>query len=593
MFEAKGDDLKELYYSGTHVGLSPLEYHLTVPYSDGNAPHLDSHFRSDEYKLENTPQSAYQQLEVQRERIVQSLALLGSMRLVTESNRNLMINFLADNVQDGYLARANYEIALSNWLDLRETHRRTQAKLHDMTRLGEVQTYYKMYYGAKKQIIFETVLVLLLVVVLYVLNRNGVMPDELFRLFLVITLFVYIFFRLSWQIVDFVSRDKRYFDKYDFGELDGSYNIHKFADLESEVVKSHDTVKGCLDKFIKNLRSSGSDWSNFVATMCAYVYITDKVLDEHGVGNKAVMTDAGQRTTGLPIEFHHQMLYVIIYETLVAKYGSGCTPSMFNGLERNFIFKDVDEAIKDKCAKLVEESVDEDKDKNPLRKSEVKKHCEVNVKRIDMMTYESARAAGAAGAPPGTAGTGAPTGIAPAATAVEPAAGTEAVNNLITKINKITITSQIDWITSDSKVSTEYDKIILELKKLGLEPDVDSDKQAGYLRDALRLYDISGGYRAHMWFTKLRSNVDKILGLPILYNGTSLTMAETDSTIHNFVSKMKDNITKISDSKVILNMVGNCYRKVEEVKPAPSPDDSESCEIKLQELRDKYSPGPA
>lgn len=587
MFDNKGDDLKELYYGSTHVGLSPLEYHLTVPYDDksADATLLDKHYKSDDYdKTKGTiTLTAFQQLEEQRERIVQSLALLGSMRLVTESNRNLMINFLADNVQDGYLARANYEIALSNWLDLRETHRRTQAKLHDMTRLGEVQTYYKMYYGAKKQIIFETVLVLLLVVVLYTLKRNGLMPDELFRLFLVITLFVYIFFRLSWQIVDFVSRDKRYFDKYDFGELDGSYNIHKFADLETEVVKSHDTVKSCLDKFIKNLRTSGSDWSSFVATMCAYVYITDKVLEDHGVGDGTVQTD-GQKLAGLPIEFHHQMLYVMIYETLVAKYGSGCTPSMFIGLERNFIFKDVDEAIKDKCAKLVEESVDEDKDKdkNPLRKSEVKKHCEVNVKRIDMMAHQDnkndesknkalrlreARAEQRAGDP----------------------------NNIhivaaITKINDITISPSIEWTTSDSKVSTEYDKIIVALKNIGIEPSTDSEKQASNLREALRFYDLSGGYRAQQWFEKLRINVDKILGLPILYNGISLAMAETDSTVSTFVQNMKGHITIIESSNKIATMVNKCYKEVDEIE-SPSPDEPESCEIRLRELEQTAKQG--
>lgn len=252
--------------------------------------------------------SSFTILEDNRRRIIDAFAILDVNHLINDNNRAMMLRYLETDADEGYLARANYEIAVSNVYDMRETYLKTQQKIQDMTRLGEVQTYYKMYYGAKKKIILETIVVIVALIVLYALRSNGILAEGLFNLFFVIILFAYIFFRLSWQIVDFMSRDRRYFDKYDWGELDGSYNFHEFKEVSPEVVvKNKRRVTQCLERFFKNLEGQSMDYTTFENLMCSYIYLAKK--------------DAGVDTTyqnGVPM--YVKALWIVIYETLHLKY---------------------------------------------------------------------------------------------------------------------------------------------------------------------------------------------------------------------------------------------------------------------------------
>ena len=248
-------------------------------------------------------QKDYEMLEKDFRRVLSAFAAIDGANIVTESNRRMMLRYMSENVSDATLARANYEVMVSNVNDMRDTYYKTQEKIMDMGRLNEVQTYYKMYYGAKKKIILETILVVVLLVILHTLRRNGILPDGLFNVFFVIVLFVYIFFRLSWQIADFLSRDKRYFDKYEWGQLDGSYNFYKFKDPPSEVSYSEkEKVNKCLNKFFKKLSNKRPTFSQLRSLLCSYEWMLQKDIEK----NQTFM--------------HTQMLYVVIYETLYHKY---------------------------------------------------------------------------------------------------------------------------------------------------------------------------------------------------------------------------------------------------------------------------------
>ena len=253
-------------------------------------------------------------LEENRKRIMDAFAILDVNHLINDNNRAMMLRYLEDDASEGYLARANYEIAVSNVYDMRETYMKTQQKIQDMTRLGEVQTYYKMYYGAKKKIILETIVVIVALIVLYALRSNGILAEGLFNLFFVIILFAYIFFRLSWQIVDFMSRDRRYFDKYDWGELDGSYNFHEFKEVSPEVVvKNKRRVTQCLERFFKNLEGQNMDYTTFENLMCSYIYLANE--------------DAKLETYSKGVPMYVKALWVVIYETLHLKYYKRTKPN--------------------------------------------------------------------------------------------------------------------------------------------------------------------------------------------------------------------------------------------------------------------------
>ena len=136
----------------------------------------------------------FKALENDLTRIMTAFAAIDGVQMVTDNNRKMMMRYMSENTSNAMLARSNYEAMVANVSDMRDTYYKTQEKVMNMSRLNEVQTYYKMYYGAKKKIILETILVVVMLVILHTLRRNGILPEGLFNVFFVIILFVYIFF---------------------------------------------------------------------------------------------------------------------------------------------------------------------------------------------------------------------------------------------------------------------------------------------------------------------------------------------------------------------------------------------------------------
>jgi hypothetical protein len=300
-----------------------------------------------------TLQQDYKTLEEGFTRIMTAFAAIDGARVVSESNRRMMLRYMSENVSDATLARANYEVMVSNVNDMRDTYYRTQEKVMDMTRLNEVQTYYKMYYGAKKKIILETILVVVLLVILQTLRRNGILPEGLFNVFFVIVLFVYIFFRLSWQIADFMSRDKRYFDKYEWGQLDGSYNFYKFKDPPSEVSYSEkQKVNKCLDKFFKKLSNKRPTFHQLRSLLCSYEWMLQKDIEDKNT------------------YMHTKMLYVVIYETLYHKYIKNANAEENKGVWDTCIKEELNE-----CAKNAANQAADDDENKEIIVTKIVKNC--------------------------------------------------------------------------------------------------------------------------------------------------------------------------------------------------------------------------
>tara|TARA_Y100001954_G_scaffold154686_1_gene164487 strand:- start:254 stop:1159 length:906 start_codon:yes stop_codon:yes gene_type:complete len=110
-----------------------------------------------------------------------------------------------------------------------------------------------------------------------------------------------------------VSRDKRYFDKYDWGHLDGSYNFYDFDDVENVNNKYIKDVKTCLQTFVDNLKTHLSSYNNLVGMMCSYTLHAREIVKfmEEGQG-------------GNPINLHNGLLQILIYETLYNQYIENC-----------------------------------------------------------------------------------------------------------------------------------------------------------------------------------------------------------------------------------------------------------------------------
>ena len=168
------------------------------------------------------------------------------------TNANKLLRDLAKSeAEHAHYGRSSMDILDANTKDVRATTEKLKERVRNVIRLGEIQEYYNGYYDTKKSIIFETILVFFILVVLYALKQNELLPEPLFNFFFVVILFVFIFFRLFRNIADFVSRDKQYFDKYDWGAIDGSFNPVEFDYKAVELDPDGDAYAACRT-FVKD-----------------------------------------------------------------------------------------------------------------------------------------------------------------------------------------------------------------------------------------------------------------------------------------------------------------------------------------------------
>lgn len=143
-------------------------------------------------------------------------------------NRLQMSTKLGEAIPQYYLATGekHYIMDMMEQKELAdEETRKAKDERNSKVRHSEIATYYRKQFQMKKRIIAETAFVFFIIYVLYMLRSKDILPAELFNVFVVLILFVFIFFRLSWSIIDYSLRDNKYFDKYNWGTpADSVYN---------------------------------------------------------------------------------------------------------------------------------------------------------------------------------------------------------------------------------------------------------------------------------------------------------------------------------------------------------------------------------
>ena len=153
---------------------------------------------------------------------------------VRESVGRMYLTANEPNYHDGMLDERNRALRVTKVL---------AQQREDLTRHAEINTYYRKQFQMKKRIIGETALVFIIIYILYVLRSQGILPAALFQTFIVIILFVFIIFRLSYNLLDYFSRDNKYFEQYDWGApSDMSYSRVELGDV---ALPDTATLSGC------------------------------------------------------------------------------------------------------------------------------------------------------------------------------------------------------------------------------------------------------------------------------------------------------------------------------------------------------------
>tara|TARA_Y100001958_G_C21231241_1_gene556999 strand:+ start:474 stop:1586 length:1113 start_codon:yes stop_codon:yes gene_type:complete len=249
------DNIKNLFDTGqTPVYLNPFDAGLNVHrdplaefgnFADGLRSNLDetSPFGPTPPNV-NNPGSFDNYLDDQEN--LRTLYGQINMDTYVSKNANKLLRDLAkSDAEQAHFGRSGMDLVQTNTRDVDATTEKLKERVRNVIRLGEIQEYYNSYYDTKKSIIFETILVFFTLVVLYALKQNELLPESLFNFFFVVILFVFIFFRLFRNIADFVSRDKQYFDKYDWGTIDGSFNPVAIIRDKSELDTDGDGYRDC------------------------------------------------------------------------------------------------------------------------------------------------------------------------------------------------------------------------------------------------------------------------------------------------------------------------------------------------------------
>lgn len=249
------DNIKKLFDTGqTPVYLNPFDAGLNVHrdplaefgnFADGLRSNLDetSPFGPTPPNV-NNPGSFDNYLDEQEN--LRTLYGQINMDTYVSKNANKLLRDLAkSDAEQAHFGRSGMDLVQTNTKDVKATTEKLKERVRNVIRLGEIQEYYNSYYDTKKSIIFETILVFFILVVLYALKQNELLPEPLFNFFFVVILFVFIFFRLFRNIADFVSRDKQYFDKYDWGAIDGSFNPVEFEYKAVELDLDGEGYKDC------------------------------------------------------------------------------------------------------------------------------------------------------------------------------------------------------------------------------------------------------------------------------------------------------------------------------------------------------------
>lgn len=131
---------------------------------------------------------------------------------------NFLANYYLDNDANQEYNVSNLRMLDFNLDDAQNRRYQLNQIYNQKVREDEVELYYKKYYQDRKSIISEVVLVIIFLFILYVLRRNGILSANLFNTFFSLTLFVFIFFRLTRRVIDLYRRDPRYYDEFIFDD---------------------------------------------------------------------------------------------------------------------------------------------------------------------------------------------------------------------------------------------------------------------------------------------------------------------------------------------------------------------------------------
>jgi len=86
---------------------------------------------------------------------------------------------------------------------------------NNKVKLVQINTYYGKYYNARKQIMVTIVLICFPVLILTILGNMGIIPSNLYALFIIIIIIIGSI-SIGYQIIDLSNRDNMNFDEYNW-----------------------------------------------------------------------------------------------------------------------------------------------------------------------------------------------------------------------------------------------------------------------------------------------------------------------------------------------------------------------------------------
>jgi hypothetical protein len=155
----------------------------------------------------------------QKQKLVDRISEIFQLRTNLYANLSNMVEFYTANqqsVQNTYKQQiVAIKIVEDELTNSREKLKKLKEDKSNKLRLVEINTYYGKSYNAKTYIMKIIVYMCIPILLLAVLNNNGIIPSELYRFILIIIMVVGIYF-IGAQLIDITNRDKMNYDEYDW-----------------------------------------------------------------------------------------------------------------------------------------------------------------------------------------------------------------------------------------------------------------------------------------------------------------------------------------------------------------------------------------
>ena len=155
----------------------------------------------------------------QKQKILDRISEIFQLRTNLYSNLSNMVEFYTDNQAS---AQTNYnqqvvaiKIVEDELANSRERLKKLQEDKTNKLRLVEINTYYSKSYNAKTYIMKIIVYMCIPILLLAVLNNNGLIPSGLYAFFSIVIMVIGIYF-IGAQLIDITNRDDMNYDEYDW-----------------------------------------------------------------------------------------------------------------------------------------------------------------------------------------------------------------------------------------------------------------------------------------------------------------------------------------------------------------------------------------